>query len=87
MEVEYKLLRNGPTQSGTSYPKYYLWVKVRNSGILLHEGAARVEAIERKRFEVTNFLSREAIQTTPSEVGAVFPSALVPSVLSLAGVK
>jgi len=85
--LEYKLLRDGPTQSGVAYPKYYLWVTVRSGSSLLNEGAVRVAAIGRKRFEVTNFLSRGTIRATPSEVGVVFPAALVPSVLSLAGVK
>jgi hypothetical protein len=85
--VEYELLRDAPTQSGLSYPKYYLWVRVRSGRSVLEEGAARVAAIERKRFEVTNFLSRSSIQSEPSEAGAVFPAALVPSVLSRAGVK
>lgn len=85
--LEYELLRDAPTQSGVSYPKYYLWVRVRSGSSVLKEGAARVAAIERKRFEVTNFMSRSSIQSSPSEVGAVFPAALVPSVLSRAGVK
>ena len=85
--AEYKLLRDEPTQSGVAYPKYYLWVKVRSGNSMIHEGAVRVAAIERERFEVTSFLSRSKIQSAPSIVGEVFPSALVPLVLSLAGIK
>jgi len=85
--VTYKPLRNGPTQSGVSYPKYYLWVKVLTGSKLSQEGAVRVAAIERTHFDVTNFMSKTQIQSAPAEVGNVFPAALVPSVLSLAGVK
>ncbi len=85
--VTYKPLRNGPTQSGLSYPKYYLWVKVLSGSKLLQEGAVRVAAIERTHFEVTNFMSKTQIQSAPSEVGSVFPAALVQSVLSHAGAK
>jgi hypothetical protein len=85
--VQYRFLREGPTQSGVSYPKYYLWVKVLSGGSVLREGAVRVAAIDRGRFEVTNFLSTVGIRSDPSQVGLVFPSALVTSVLSAAGVK
>jgi hypothetical protein len=85
--VEYQLLREGPTQSGVAYPKYYLWVKALSANSILYEGAMRVAAIEHTRFEVMHFLSRSQIQTSPSEVGTVFPAPLVASVLSLAGVK
>lgn len=85
--VTYKPLRNGPTQSGVSYPKYYLWVKVFSGSKLSQEGAVRVAAVERTHFEVTNFMSKARIHSAPAEVSNDFPAALVPSVLSLAGVK
>ncbi|HEY9827228.1 MAG TPA: hypothetical protein V6D19_17460 [Stenomitos sp.] len=85
--VEYELLRDGPTQSGVSYPKYYLWVKVHSKNAVIAEGAVRVAAIDQKRFEVTNFLSRSSIQSNPNDVDTVFPSVLVPSLLLRAGVK
>ena len=87
LSVEYQLLRNEPTQSGAAYPKFYAWVKVNSGGQLLLEGAVRVAAIEKKKFEVTNFLTRKRIQGAPREVSAVFPSPLVPTIISLAGVK
>src|SRR5438045_2576003 len=33
--VEYELLRNGPTQSGIAFPKFYAWVRVKEDGNLL----------------------------------------------------
>jgi hypothetical protein len=47
--VEYELLRGGPTQSGTAFPKFYAWVRVKENGNLLEEGAVRIAAIEKKR--------------------------------------
>lgn len=85
--VEYDLLRDGPTQSGVSYSKYYLWVKVHSQNAVIEECAMRIAAIDQKRFEVTHFLSRSSIQSNPNDVGTVFPSALVPLVLLRAGVK
>jgi len=85
--VEFKLLREAPTQSGVAYPKYYLWVKSFAGSALQQEGAARVAAIDRKRFEVTNFLSKAQVQSAPTEVSSVFPAALVPTIFSLAAAK
>lgn len=72
-EVEYEFLRDGPTQSGGSYPKYYLWVRVSAGGAVQQEGAVRLAAIDRERFEVTNFLSRDQIASDPSQIHQVFP--------------
>ena len=82
--VEFKLLREAPTQSGVSYPKYYLWVKVFSGSALQQEGAARVAAIDRQRFEVTDFMSKAQVQASPAEIRSVFPAALVPTIISLA---
>lgn len=83
--VDYELLRQGPTQTGISYPKYYIWVKVRNSfGGLVSEGAVRVAAIDQVRFEVTNFLAAQEIRADPTTVQQVFPRPLVESILSRA---
>jgi hypothetical protein len=75
--IEYEFLRDGPTQSGASYPKYYLWVKTIKGSTVAEEGAARVAAVEQKGFDVTHFLSREEISKSPSHVASIFPSALV----------
>ncbi len=32
VRVEYELLRDGPTQVGIAYPKYYAWVKIYGTG-------------------------------------------------------
>jgi len=63
--VEYELLRKAPTQAGTAFTKYYVWVRVSANGAIRREGAARVAAIGRERFEVTDFLAREEIRPIP----------------------
>jgi hypothetical protein len=73
-DVEYEFLRDAPTQSGVSYPKYYLWVRVNAGGSVQQEGAVRVAAIGRDRFEVTDFLTRDQISSTPSQIYQVFPA-------------
>jgi hypothetical protein len=82
--VEYELLRDGPTQTGISYPKYYLWARCVRKNAVEREGAVRVAAIEQKRFDVTNFLSRDDISKSPEQVALVFPSALVDKIVQKA---
>ena len=71
--VEYTPLRNGPTQSGVSYPKFYLWVRVFQNKKLWQTGAARVAAIDKKEFEVTTFLSMAALRSNRAAIYQTFP--------------
>jgi hypothetical protein len=87
VRVEYELLRKEPTQSGVAFPKFYLWVKAFQGRKLLVEGAARVAAVEKKRFDVVNFREKAEIQKDPDAVANAFPAALVPEILRRAGVK
>jgi hypothetical protein len=82
--VEYSLLREGPTQTGIAYPKFYVWVLCFQQDKVLMQGAARVEAIDKQLFHVTNFLSREQILASTQEVGSIFPAPLVSKILQLA---
>src|SRR5262249_48219421 len=68
LNIDYELLRNAPTQAGISYPKYYVWVNGLEGKRVVLDGAARVVAIEKTRFEVTHFLSRLEISSAPAEV-------------------
>lgn len=70
--VKYELLRDGPTQSGVAYPKYYLWVKISRDKTPLQEGAVRVAAIQRRRFEVTHYLSKVEIAKRPEQIEETF---------------
>jgi hypothetical protein len=77
-EVTFELLREGPTQSGVSYPKFYLWVRVLLAdGNEQVSGAVRVAAIDRLGFEVTDFIRREDILNGTADPASVFPAALV----------
>jgi uncharacterized protein YaiE (UPF0345 family) len=74
--VAYELLRNGPTQSGVAYPKYYLWATARVGKKTVIEGAARVAAIGQERFDVTDFLSQAELKKDPTTMESVFPRAV-----------
>jgi hypothetical protein len=79
--VEYNLLREGPTQTGIAYPKFYVWVICFQQDKILTQGAARVAAIDKRQFHVTNFLSREQILESPQQVGTIFPAPLVSTIV------
>jgi hypothetical protein len=66
-QVKFELLREGPTQTGVAYPKFYLWVRLTNMNKAVQEGAVRVSAIEKKRFEVTNYMSASEIKKIPTQ--------------------
>jgi hypothetical protein len=87
VHVDYQLLRKGPTQTGVSYPKFYVWAKVSNGGHVVTEGAARVAAVNRTRFTVTDFLGRDQILAEPEKVNMVFPSALNARIVEFAAAK
>ena len=82
--VEYEFLRTGPTQTGISYPKYYLWAKCLKGGKITMEGAVRVAAMEQEGFDVTHFISRAQITADPTEVASVFPAPLVDKIVQKA---
>ena len=84
VEVSYELLRNEPTQTGVAYPKFYLWVIVHKNGKATEQGAVRVAAIERREFEITDYLSKEAIQRSPMAVYKIFPRGLCDKILERA---
>lgn len=71
--VQYEPLRDGATQSGVSYPKFYLWVTVSANKKTVMQGAVRVAAIDKKYFEVTDFLSVSDMRKNPQAIDATFP--------------
>lgn len=74
--VEYEFLRNAPTQTGIAYPKFYAWIKIYENKNLIDEGAVRLAAIEKKRFEVTDYVSKKEVQTEPEKIYKIFPRAV-----------
>jgi hypothetical protein len=82
--VEWTLLRQQPTQSGISYPKYYAWVRVLDGRKTIAQGALRFAAAERTHFEVRNFVSAAEANTDPERVSWWFPAPLVDGILARA---
>ena len=72
--VEYELLRDGPTQSGIAFPKFYAWVTVKENGAPLEDGAVRLAAMEKKRFGVTDYLSRAELERDLEKAYQTFPT-------------
>jgi hypothetical protein len=71
--VKWEFLREGPTQAGVSYPKYYLWTKINKEEKLISEGAVRVEAIEKTRFKITDYIDISEINNKSKDIYTVFP--------------
>jgi hypothetical protein len=71
--VQYELLRNGPTQTGIAYPKFYAWVTIRHHEGLVDEGAVRLAAVEKKRFDITDYISRADTERSPGTLDRIFP--------------
>jgi hypothetical protein len=71
--VEFEWLRHGPTQSGMSFPKFYLWIHLAGGESPDDRGAVRVAAVEQNRFNVTDFISERVIRAEPEAVYRVFP--------------
>ena len=84
--VKYDLLRRAATQSGVAYPKFYVWISIHNSEIIIDSGAVRVAAIEKVRIEVTDFVSQKEILKNPKSIESIFPRALCGNIRNRAGV-
>jgi hypothetical protein len=85
--IEYELLREGATQTGIAYPKFYLWVRVVAGAALVEEGAVRVAAVQRQRFNVTDYLPRSAIVVRPEALEEVFPAPVCERIRSKLGLR
>lgn len=79
--VEYEFLREGPTQSGLAYPKFYLWVKVYSDGTVIEEGAVRIAAMEKKQIVITDYLRKEEILSNPERTCRIFPKPVCEKIL------
>jgi len=83
--VAFEMLRDGPTQVGVSYPKFYVWVRVAGGISADDRGAVRVAAVDRKRFEVTDFISERAIRGDLDGIRRVFPASVCERIHSKLG--
>jgi hypothetical protein len=86
-DTSFELLRRQATQSGVAYPKFYLWIRTRSADGRSISGAVRVAAVEKQRFDVTDFLSAAEITAEPSRVGTVFPAPLVQGIIDRANIE
>jgi len=82
VSVTVELLRKGPTQSGVALPKFYVWiVKQDANGAIMEEAAARIAAVEKKRFDVIQYYDRKRILAEPDLIKKVFPSDVYEKIL------
>jgi hypothetical protein len=76
-KVDYELLREKPFQAGKKYPMayplFYVWIGLYENDKLVDKGAARVRAIEKKRFEVVTFADKKRIERDTYDAIAFFP--------------
>ena len=78
--LQYEMLRHGPTQCGAAYPKYYVWITLRFAQSSIG-GAVRVAAIDKVKFQITDFVSADQIRKRPTDIETVFPALLCPAIL------
>ena len=74
--VKWEFLREGPTQSGVSYPKYYLWTEISNSEKIISQGAVRVAAVDKTTFNITNYVDISQIKNKSIDIYEIFPTAV-----------
>jgi hypothetical protein len=71
--TKHYFLRDGPTQTGISYPKYYLWVEIYSNTENIELGAIRIAAINKKYFEITNFVTKKEMIKNEVNIRMIFP--------------
>ena len=74
VSVEFEFLLKKPTQSGLSYPKYYLWVVSYEGGEPVAQGAARLVAMDKKEFMVSDYVHAADILSKPESIFNIFPA-------------
>jgi hypothetical protein len=53
---------------------FYLWVQIAGGKSPQDRGAVRLKAIDKKRFEVTDFVPEDMIRSDPAGIYRVFPA-------------
>lgn len=87
VQVDYKLLREEPTQVGVGAPKFYAWVSITDaqSGQIIESGAVRVGANAKETFTVTDFVSTHAARADLEQLRRVFPEDVVVRIIERSG--
>jgi hypothetical protein len=83
LTVKYELLRDVPTQSGVASPKFYLWLQATRGKKIVIAGVAKVAAIDKRQFEVLQFIASADIVANPQDLDRSFPAELVPKILAM----
>jgi hypothetical protein len=78
--VAYELLRNEPAKRGIAHPNYYAWVRATAPDGAVREGAVRLTAVDRTHFEVSDFVTVDAIRANPDALEQIFPAPLCPGI-------
>jgi hypothetical protein len=85
LRVDYELLQEKPFQTGkrypSAYPRFYLWIKLYENNTLVNKGAAKVAAIEKKRFKVITFADKKKIERKGYDALGFFPILLSTKVI------
>lgn len=73
VQVEYKLLRNEPTQVGLAFPKYYAWVDIQTEDGYSESGAAYIAAISGEYFQIISYMDAEEITQDTDALYKMYP--------------
>jgi len=84
LKLDYELLRDTPTQWGSNEPEFYLWLRATNAENKVIEGAVRVGAVEKKRFDVTCFMLPDELISSADQLVLIFPEELIEKILTKA---
>lgn len=86
--VRYEMLRDGPTQTGIAYPKFYIWVvALSDNDTVITEGVIRLAAVDEKEFRITDYITKDEIRGNPKVLDAIFPAALISRIKIQAGIQ
>jgi hypothetical protein len=63
-------------QTGNSRPHYYLWIFVYNGNKIESEGFAQVDVMDKSRFTVNTFITKEQIKKDPKAIEEAYGASL-----------
>lgn len=72
--VDWLLLRKAPTQTGTAFPKFYLWATIYDKSTMLSQGVLSVAAVDKKSFNIIDFIEIDDYWANTNAYINIFPS-------------